>query len=316
MLRLDIDLALGPGRMPLPRHLGGVLHGLLEAAALHQAPALLARLRPAGLQAPAAFALQAPPIGDDDLVRHTDSTEAMMLRFSVLLYGTADSAWPEVLQALHAHRQHRLQGRHFSLTAVSATAPGLPTWRVWHENQLLTHADVLRAAVRSQALTEAALTSLRHTGLGLHRLQLRAPLLLASRGAARAGLQRHGSLPWPTLAQVLDSISQRLRVLEPGLFHHLGLDASWRAGPNACRAEALTPATRAAYQVEWIYRSTSRSDPPGSGPRSIALPGLLGTLVYLASGDPREAALLEWGQWLGVGQKTTLGCGQYRWTLD
>ncbi|MBK6716721.1 MAG: hypothetical protein IPG57_16980 [Burkholderiales bacterium] len=40
------------------------------------------------------------------------------------------------------------------------------------------------------------------------------------------------------------------------------------------------------------------------------LPGITGSLIYPASADAArcrlEAALLYWGQWLGLGQKTTL----------
>ena len=65
-------------------------------------------------------------------------------------------------------------------------------------------------------------------------------------------------------------------------------------------------------------RGGSARSRPGSPPRRLVLPGITGSLIYPASADAArcrlEAALLYWGQWLGLGQKTTLGCGRFTWT--
>ena len=60
---LTLDLHVGPGRNPLPVHLGGVLHGFVEGGVKNHAPQLLPILRPNGPDLPAHFMILPPPIG-------------------------------------------------------------------------------------------------------------------------------------------------------------------------------------------------------------------------------------------------------------
>lgn len=316
MLMLGLQLELGPGRHPLPEHLGGVLHGVVEAALLAHAPQTLALLRPQGDQALARFALQAPP--PQSL---PDTLEGLPITFGITLFGPAAVQWPALVDALLLQASKRIQGRSVSWLQVDLHRPGSPAPVLAWSRQ----AGWCEAAA---AVGDAGAQAPAHPLPGgascrLHRIDLHSPLLLASRSAAREQLAVHGQLPWPSLGSVLDSMAQRLITLEPALAAELGLigragsGVAWSAGPEARSIAPLTPADQPARQVQWTYQASARSR-PGSPPRRLVLPGITGSLIYPASADaPRcrlEAALLYWGQWLGLGQKTTLGCGRFTWT--
>ena len=78
----------------------------------------------------------------------------------------------------------------------------------------------------------------------------------------------------------------------------------WRATPAQWATEPLTPAADPAREVVAPYATRDHR---------FTAPGLIGTLVYPSHAPALEAALLYWGQWLGVGQKTTMGFGSYVW---
>lgn len=281
LLSVDIEVSEArEGHAPWPHHLGGVLHGFVEGAVLNHAPQWLEHLRPLGDQGPAGFTVHAPPAGavPDD-----------RLRFGVVLFGTLGDAAPDIAQALQGQCQRRLQGR----------AARVIGWQVID--------PVAVAAPMAEGIPARP---------RLHRLTLRSPLLLASRGAAREGLKVHGQLPWPTLGSVLDSVAQRLHMLEPSLARTLALPEDWRASAVQRATEAMTPAGAPAQQIAWTYSATPRRhdhDDRAPARRQLPLTGIVGTLLYAASDDPLEAGLLHWGQWIGVGQKTTMGCGSYVW---
>jgi hypothetical protein len=321
MLMLAITLQLGPGRHPLPEHLGGVLHGTVEAAALAQAPQLLRALRPSGDQATAHFAIQAPPASRLERVSFdledepADPLAPQVVRFGVLLFGSAGCCWSDLLQALIRQTQRNIQGRQAEVLEASVWQPGTQAVLVYEEGSW-QGSCVASDSTANAALTACVQTSMAQAPAALHQLQLRSPLLLASRGAAREGLQRYGQLPWPNLGRVLDSVAQRLLSLEPEIAEALGLPPDWRASDLCRELTPFTPANDPARQIEWTYRAAPRpkpGEPPAQARRSLDLPGIVGTLLYLSSSDPFESALLYWGQWLGMGQKTTMGCGQYVW---
>jgi FAD/FMN-containing dehydrogenase len=206
-----------------------------------------------------------------------------------------------------------LQGRPARLDHAVLHAPGLSELTVWAEGRPTADLADTPSEALAAAQAEQAHGVLNGPAARLHIIALRSPLLLASRSAAREGLQRFGNLPWPSLGSLLDSIAQRLRSLEPQLGRQIGIGGHWSASEATRHILPLTPAHDPARQIQWTYRAAARgaSDPR---PRSIVLPGIVGTLVYPAGADPIEAALLHWGQWTGAGQKTTLGCGQYHWS--
>lgn len=200
------------------------------------------------------------------------------LAFGLMLFGDlADHAAP-LVDALARQCAHRLHGRPTRLLAAEV-----------HDAPACTPAlPVPVSAIR------------------LHRLVLRSPLLLASGSATHAGLRRHGQLPWPPLGSVLESIAARMHALAPVLAQELlGPSDRWQASPAQWHAEPLTPAADPAREV--VARYATRT-------HRLDTPGLLGTLCYLSEAPEVESALLYWGQWLGVGQKTTMGFGSFVWT--
>jgi hypothetical protein len=307
MLALYFDLELGPGRGPDPMFHGGALHGFFEGAVLHHAPHLLAVLRPQGADGLARFALEVPaheqPPGDS-------------LQFGAILYGNARDAWRQIARAVLAQCRAGYNGRRVRLAECSMEYPGDPLTPILLDARLLE---------LDSPLGDAAPLDRRdwHTPMPtmpprLYALGFDVPLLLASRKAQRNRLPRDGELPWPSLDRVLESLAHRLRELEPELARTLGLAADWQPSPLACELAPLTFAAAPARQVETTYRSTPRKVDKAETPfgkdarRSFDVPGIVGELVYPATGDPLEFALLYWGQWLRVGQKTTMGYGAYR----
>lgn len=311
MLMLGCELHIGAGCSRLPDHLGGVLHGVVEAAVLNHAPWLQPVLRPDGDQAPACFALQVPPAENPAA---PPPGQAGLIRFGLLLFGPAVDAWEALLAALQQQWSHRLHGRPARFHQVNLCRPGMQPVTVLKHDAWLAAPTISATDLRWHAAfpTLAAPPA----PARLHRIELRSPLLLASRSAAREGLRQHGRLPWPGLGHLLDSIARRLLRLEPALACAIGLPADWQAPEALQQIEPWTPAAGPARQVEWTYAATPRpkTGQPSGRHRHLALPGIIGTLLYPGRGDPLEAALLHCGQWLGAGQKTTLGCGQMVWT--
>ena len=295
---LTLDLHVGPGRNPLPVHLGGVLHGFVEGGVKNHAPQLLPILRPNGPDLPAHFMILPPPIG---------APSGDRLRFAVILYGQAATASREILGALLAQQACGLNARQIQIEQAWCAHPGSETAALLEEGRLLD-SPLMRPSVHCD------ISPLERQGSGhLHRLSFRSPLPLASRKAQRERERLATGLPWPSLGSGLDSIADRMRILEPELADALGLPPNWTAPDAAHQIEPLTPAATPAQQIEWEYTATPRSasgEAP-TGRRTLPIPGIVGDLIYPSTGIEHEHALLHWGQWLGVGQKTTMGCGSY-----
>ena len=283
MRLLSLQLALGPADGDpdvAPVAWGGVLHGFVERAVMNHAPALLPLLRPAGRQALASFTIVPPPWRDAAPPVATGPDDDGRLTFGLVLFGALAQRSDALTEALAAQCARRLHGRPARLIAAET-----------HDAPLHPPASPVDppGAIR------------------LHRLVLRSPLLLASGGATHDGLRRHGHLPWPPLGSVLESVAARMRTLAPARADDLGLTPApgrWRATPAQWATEPLTPAADPAREVVAPYATRDHR---------FTAPGLIGTLVYPSHAPALEAALLYWGQWLGVGQKTTMGFGSYVW---
>lgn len=298
MLMLRLELLLGPGHSPLPAHLGGVLHGFVEGGVKNHAPHLLPVLRPNSPHEAAHFMIVTPPL---------DQAIGECLDFSLVLYGDAARAWPILLRALLEQQQQQFHGHPCLIRQAWCAHPASPPRPLLQHGQLLEIPDGQPLPTNPQTLLQP-----RPAPSALHHLEFRSPLLLASRKAQRLRIDE--GLPWPSLGAVLDSIADRLRALEPELAAALALPADWKAPARLREIQPLTPAARPARQVQWDYTASPRR-PPGETPaprRSFPIHGIVGDLIYPASGDPFEADLLYWGQWLGVGQKTTMGYGNYQ----
>ncbi len=305
MLKLEFDFALGPGREPLPDYLGGVLHGYVEGAVKNHDPHILPVLRPGGADGIAHFMILPPPM--------TITVEGA-LRFAVMLYRDAAKAWPIIVRALIEQQVSRLNGRLFAFRRAWCSTVDGERHDLVRQGRLIEFPE--GPPVHRCLESLAALAQPHHPARGFYRLNFRTPLLLASRKAQRERERIAHGLPWPTLGSVLDSIAARCRQLEPELAAAIGLPETWQAPAVAHALHAYTPAGRPARQIEWLYSSTPRQaldtpPDPARERRSLVVRGLLGELGYPVPDIPHAAALLHWGQWLGVGQKTTMGCGHY-----
>lgn len=297
MLMLTLDLLLGPGQNQLPAHLGGVLHGFVEGGVKNHAPHHLPVLRPNGPNEAAHFSILPPPFGEP-IGDH--------LRFAIMLYGTVAEAWPVVLRALLEQQGSNLNGRRVSISQAWCGNPDGEAFSLLEQGQLLEWPDDFPMVRNVEAMALRAQENRRHSAF--HHLSFRSPLLLASRSAQRDRSRLAAGLPWPSLASILKSIAKRMRALEPELAHVLGLRPDWTAVELAHACEPLTPAATPARQIEWEYRGNSRHT---GQPHIESHLGIVGDLIYPATGIEHERQLLYWGQWLGVGQKTTMGCGSY-----
>jgi len=139
------------------------------------------------------------------------------------------------------------------------------------------------------------------TAIKLHWLT---PLLLESAGQRKLG----ANASTPALLRVVRSIARRIRELEPQLAEQLGLyGTDWIVAEESIRAVA---AQSADWQtVSWRYGSRTKDAP-------VQFNGQLGCAAY-SGGAPDSIpapihALLQWGAWFGVGQRTALGQGFYR----
>lgn len=305
MLMLTLELELGPGRTPLPAHLGGALHGFVERGVKNHAPHLLPVLRPNGLDQAAHFMILPPPLWE---------TIEDHFRFGVILYGACEGAWPVMLRALLSQQCNGLNGRRMHIRQAWSTDPAGDTYALLTEGNIVEGTEEPPITRNVQNLAES--TPHRSDSVILYRLSFRSPLLLASRKAQRDRRRILGGLPWPSLASILDSIAERMRCMEPELANALNLAPDWSAPEAARGIEPLTPAALPASQVEWEYSATPRvaadeSDGVPDRRRTFPIPGIVGDLIYPATGIEHEHSLLYWGQWLGVGQKTTMGCGCY-----
>ena len=288
MLMLAVEAAVDPVGRPLPEHLGGVLHGFVERALLNHASHLIPVLRPEGDDEYASLAIEPPPFG-----QHI----ATQLRFGCILFRDATQSWSVIARALlEQAKENDINNRAIQVVRAWIYQPGSQPQAVVVDGRLIDEtplpespgAWVRRSAIRVPEVAAA---------IRAYSLEFRSPLLLGSRGYIR----REHKVPWPTLKSLLDSIAKRMVVLEPDLAQMMGIVQGWRAGDRFDQIEALTPADKPATQVQWPY----------SVHRGIFKPGIVGELIFVAQLGPAELALLEWGQWLGVGQQTTMGCGRY-----
>ncbi|MDD5028529.1 MAG: CRISPR system precrRNA processing endoribonuclease RAMP protein Cas6 [Rhodoferax sp.] len=287
---LAVEAALGPGRAELPLHLGGILHGFVERAILNHAPYLIQVLRPTGDDDYASMAIEPPHFGP-----LTDPK----LRFGLILFRDATQSWSVITRALLAQACMGLNQRHLEIQRSWIYQPGSPVQAIVMDGQLIDDTPWPESPSAWIRRAPHPKTAPGHH-LQVHQLEFRSPLLLGARG----NIRRTQQVPWPSLKSLLDAIAKRMLVLEPELGQAIGLAQGWRARDALAEIQALTSAAAPALQVQWPYAAH----------RSIYKPGIVGSLTYVAALDASETALLHWGQWLGVGQQTTLGCGRYVWS--
>ncbi|HNC18206.1 MAG TPA: CRISPR system precrRNA processing endoribonuclease RAMP protein Cas6 [Accumulibacter sp.] len=283
---IAVEAALEAAAEPLPPHLGGILHGFVERALLNHAHSLMPAIRPEGSDEYANLAIEPPPYGQPVETR---------FRFGCLLFGDASASWRLLVRAILKQAGFGLNKRALSIRQVWVCQAGGLLEAVVSDGQFIDES----CSSESPAWVKHAKLRPPDEAKALHAccLEFRSPLLLGSRGRIR----RDRQVPWPTLKSVLDSIAKRMRALEPELANALAISSDWCADERFEQVDALTPAASPAQQVQWPYAIH----------RGIFKPGIVGKLIFVAPLGPVELALLEWGQWLGVGQQTTMGCGRY-----
>lgn len=263
------------------------MHGFVERAVLDHANHLIPVLRPTGDDEYASLAIEPPPFGQ------RISTH---LRFGVVLFRDATQSWNVIVRALIEQAVNGINNRSIKIDRAWMYQPGSAVQPVVLDGRLIDPAPWPESPSawvrRAHSKSRGDITNCR-----VHALEFVSPLLLGSRGTIR----RDHRVPWPTLKTLLDSIAKRMLVLEYELGQAIGIASGWRANDMYEHVTSLTPADSPAAQVQWQY----------SQHRGIHKPGIVGTLVFTAELGPVEFALLEWGQWLGVGQQTTMGCGRY-----
>jgi hypothetical protein len=302
LVAFEVALLNNGGAKPLPAHLGGALHGFIERALSNFAPQLEPVLRPNGPDEMAFFTLLCPPF-EHKVEGH--------LSFGITLFGQAQQVWQPLMHAILAQCGANLNGQLIKLIKVRLERPGGLPITVFDVSQ--TDDDVLDEADNLNAL---AVPLWNPVSAGtLHALNFRVPLLVASRGAQRGSVREIEALPWPTLGALLDSLAKRIQTLEPALAQTIELVDGWRAPDYTHAAHCMTWAAAPAKQVQWRYASEPKNRAGrkrvDSKQRALTLPGIVGTLMYVCSLSPTETTLLDIGQWLGVGQKTTMGYGSY-----
>jgi hypothetical protein len=288
---LVVQAQLEDGNNTLPQHWGGVLHGFVERAIMQHTPHLLPLLRPAGKDDYACMAITPPSYGME-----LDGT----LRFGVILFRDATQSWNQIARAILQQAESKILNRTVQIEMAWMCQPGRemqpailhdrmvdpPPWpespAAWLRNFELHHAEA-------------------HEETALHQLDFSSPLLVGSRNSIR----RDNTMPWPSIKTLLDSIAKRMLVLEPELAQHVGLYPEWVANEAYASVAPLTKPENPAKHIHWQY----------SHSRSILKPGIVGPLLYCCPLGALEIALLEWGQWLGVGQQTTMGCGRYTYSI-
>jgi hypothetical protein len=286
---------------PLPNHLGKVLGSFFESAIKNHRPGLDIVLRPRGIEETANFMILPPPI---------DHISIAPMRFGIMLYGTAVNHWLLFAQALLIQQKNHIHGHRCDIQEMRLIQPeNESTFSVMNNGKLIENepaleneSDIFQRAV--QRLANEPLPS-------MYYLTFKTPFRIASRSAKGIGQD----LPWPTLGQILLSVAGLLRARLPYFANELGIDSNWKPSEEAQAIQPTTLDTDPARQSEWDY--PSRTPRPGreiehnSTGKPTQIRGITGTLAYQATNDRQEWMLLYWGQWVGVGQKTTAGFGSY-----
>ena len=284
MLMLGLDVTIGPGK-ELPPHIGGALHGFVDGKVSKHAPQVYSILKPAGQNENARIAIEAPPY---------NQKISTSFRFGVVLFREATQSWNVIAQALiELATEKEFNNRSIKINSATICQPGSPIQAAALEGRLIEPAPKHDSPVSWIRRVRTADHHPQELALRMHCLDFRSPLLVGSRDNIRP----NNEVPWPSLKTVLDSIAKRM-VLEPELAETIGITHGWCASD---RLKYIYPFYALAKQITWRYKGNP-------------MPGIVGRLIYTAALSSPELALLEWGQWLGVGQKTTMGCGRYVYT--
>lgn len=134
-------------------------------------------------------------------------------------------------------------------------------------------------------------------------LQWLTPLHMVSRRQLAAGF---GDQP-PSLLRITRSLARRAPAFAPGWADTLGLGApDWRNAEEHWREAVRIQQTTKTFP--WRYGSRTKQMP-------VLRHGLVGGQTFVAKSIPVLESLLLAGQWLGVGEGASFGCGGYALTI-
>jgi hypothetical protein len=304
MLFVVVRGVVSSGKNSLPNYLGNSLHGFFEAALINYRPELVGQLRPQGENELASYAIRAP--WAYSLAESIDYEDSVALSFGILLCGNCLYSWPSVIAAMHAQSAHGLDGHFFRIDSVTVGFAGLPGEQVFDGQDglyksTLNHAPSLgidywreRFAYFSDLVQRQPQSSV--------TLTFNEPLLLASNAAQLKAQAQDVSLLPPSFAQLLKSIQVRAETLA-GLPEELILSGA---------TPTLVEQGEANFERLAIPHASARSRERGNRKPNFTLPALRGSITYTGAFTATDFLLLELGQWLGVGQKTTIGFGAYQ----
>lgn len=266
---------------------GGVWHGMVEGALAIHAPSLLALLTQGRGGHQRAFYALMPPLDDDALY-----SASAPRTWSLILYGQACQHWHQILLALL--EPHALKLGHSRVSVrirkIESLHPQFGTSSIYDMDvgRLGEVAVPIHVALHDHCPTNgAALQLLTPVNISLEKLR---PMGLHE---APIALER-----W------IKALRRRLSELEPELAEQFEFDgASWQKQERALRDVDVASFDLAVLACRW--KSRTKSD-------SVLLRGQTGRMRFDGEIPARTHALLDLGQWLGIGQKTTMGFGWYR----
>jgi len=267
---------------------GGILHGMIEQALTQKHPQLWAGLRAPANQK-ARYALRVP---QDSISLWSAGHE---FELCVLLYQPVQHLWSDVLEALTRGAALKL-GRHRTpcvANDVHIERPGAPGL------------SLLQAMSRANRNLHNWRPNKPLSGdCGQLHIRLLSPCLINSQIRREVAADSQG-LPI-TLSSIAHSIQRRMMTLEPELAAQFEFSSpAWRQTMQGIRM-INRPCRSEIIARSWPYASRNT---PGTAP--ICIEAIAGDLYFEGAIPATLVSLLEIGEWIGIGQKTTFGMGWY-----
>lgn len=265
--------------------LGGVIHGAMENLLRERAPEIAAALGMGSSNRIKPYAILPPPFGWEP----QNSSGNRELPFGIVLHGDAAAHAEDVAVAINAWPEVRLAGRVDQVRSVEisvGTPGGSPVH--WSPGQAFPSGSGAPTLVGRPARATVTLRFL-------------TPLLLTSSDNNTAAERERP----PGLLRIVRALRRRIESADPSLFAQLAGN-DWVASEEAIRP--LEAQARQWREVTWRYGSRTKPSP-------VNFRGYLGSLHFRApASTPIPGpiwALLQWGTWFGLGQRTALGQGMY-----
>lgn len=266
---------------------GGIWHGMFEAALLRTgAEALLAQLIDGrdghGRARYAIF----PPLDQETLY-----PAGTQIKWALVLYGDGCLHWRDILAALLAPGALRLgrQRKPVHIRKIEALHPHRLPAPIYDMEDDYFEEDALPIPLIENKRYPARQVGIRTI----------TPVNITSAARNALGLAAEPV----SLARWVKALRARLSELEPQLARQFDFKGhAWQSQEHALRDVGIVHADIARFQ--WPYRSRTKKHP-------VMMEGHIGTTHFAGDIAPGVHALLEFGQWLGIGQKTSIGQGWY-----